>query len=503
MSDTTKPDYQSPEYAAELVPQWEFVDTVLDGTLAMRKAKSTMLPQFPAEHDDVYDDRVASATSDGDYKDTLDGLVGMVFAKPVTIGANVPAQIVQQFENIDLKGTHFNVFNQRLFRRGVHYGAAYVLTDMQRRPANLQGQQMDAAQAKALNLRPYATLYSAKEVQNDPTYVTIRGAQVLQQIVFRECRYVPNGFGSEEVERYRVWRLPVEETETGDFVATGFVEWEIWEEREVQQGDKAGKELTKIDGDTTTLTEIPVSVFNANPDPDNETECDGPTMYDLAELCAKEFSKQSDFENTLHYCKAVPYASGMKANEDTVFTQIAWGPGVFFELEQVGSMGFAEPHGNAFPTWEKYLANLKERIKQKGLEMVMEGGAVNSTATEQVLRARKRASRLAMLSEAAHDCIENVARHFAMWMGLPADTGGEFTMGMSADELTLTAQDLTALNTSVAGGNLSKLTFLQIMKRAGLLPDEVTPEIEVQRLAEQKASEPPPVVQPSPLMKTA
>lgn len=498
MSDTAKPDYQSPEYAGELVPKWVFVDTVLGGTYEMRKAKSQMLPQFPAEHEDVYEERVAAATSDGDYRDTLDGLVGMVFAKPVTMGKTVPAEITAHFENVDLRGAHFNVFNQRLFRRGVHYGAAYVLTDMQRTPTALRGQQLDASQARALGLRPYATLYSAKEVQNEPTYVTIRGAQVLQQIVFRECRYIPNGFGVEEVERFRVWRLPVEETETGDFVEAGPVEWEIWEQREVSNGSgSAQTELTLIDSDTTTLPEIPVAVFLANPDPDNETECEGPTLYDLAELCAKEFSKQSDFENTLHYCKAVPYASGMKANEDTVFTQIAWGPGVFFELEQGGSMGFAEPHGNAFPTWEKYLANLKERIKQKGLEMVMEGGAVNSTATEQVLRARKRASRLAMLSEAAHDCIETVASHFAMWMKLP--TGGEFTMGMSADELTLTAQDLTALNASVAGGSLSKLTFLQIMKRAGLLPDEVTPEIEIQRLAEQRAAEPPPqpVAQPA------
>ncbi len=497
MNNTDKPDYQSPEYATELVPKWTYVDAVLGGTYAMRKAAENLLSQFPAEHDDVYEERVASATSDGDYKDTLDGLVGMVFAKPVTVGKNVPAQIVANFENIDLRGTHFNVFNQRLFRRGIQYGAAYVLVDMQRTPAALRGQQLDASQARALNLRPYATLYSAKELQNYPTYVTIRGAQTLQQIVFRESRQIPSGFGAEEVERFRVWRLPVEETETGDFFATGPVEWEVWEQQEVKSGSGQKAELTKIDGDVTALTEIPVAVFNANPDPDNETECEGPTLYDLAELCVKEFNKQSDFEHTLHYCKAVPYASGVKSaggEDSSIFTQIAWGPGVFFELEQGGAMGFAEPNGNAFPTWEKYLEGLKLRIKQKGLEMVMEGGAVNTTATEQVLRAKKRSSRLAQLSEAVHDCIENVARYFAMWSGLPADTGGEFTMGMSADELTLTAQDVSTLNASVKDGNLSRLTFLQIMKRAGLLPDEVTPEVEEERIKAQQASEPKPVV---------
>lgn len=499
MSNTDKPDYQSPKYAAEMVPKWKYVDAVLGGTYTMRKAADELLPQFPTEHDDVYDERVASATSDGDYKDTLDGLVGMVFAKPVTIGKNVSLPIRANFENIDLRGTHFNVFNQRLFRRGIHYGAAYVLVDMQRRPTALRGAVMDASQAKALNLRPYATLYSAKEVQNAPNYVTIRGAQTLQQIVFRESRSVPNGFGVDEVERFRVWRLPVEESETGDFLPTSFVEWEIWEQQEASDG-AGGKrqELTLIDSDTTTLTEIPVAIFNANPDPDNETECEGPTLYDLAELCVKEFNKQSDFEHTLHYCKAVPFVADDRTKEDSqgdgnTLSQIAWGPGVIFYLGTGGAMNFAEPNGNAFPTWEKYLEGLKLRIKQKGLEMVMEGGNVATTATEQVLKAKKRMSRLAQLSEAVHDTIENVARFFAMWLGEPADAGGEFTMGISADELTLTAQDLTALIGAVDKNLMSRLTFLQIMKRAGLLPDEVTPEVEDGRIKEQMASEPKPV----------
>ena len=362
---------------------------------------------------------------------------------------------------------------------------------------------MDASQARALNLRPYATLYSAKEVQNEPNYVTIRGAQVLQQIVFRESRSVPNGFGVDEVERFRVWRLPVEESETGDFLPTGFVEWEIWEQQEASDG-AGGKrqELTLIDGDATTLTEIPVAIFNANPDPDNETECEGPTLYDLAELCVKEFNKQSDFEHTLHYCKAVPFVADDKTKEDSqgdgnTLSQIAWGPGVIFYLGTGGAMNFAEPNGNAFPTWEKYLEGLKLRIKQKGMEMVMEGGNVTTTATEQVLKAKKRMSRLAQLSEAVHDTIENVARFFAMWSGEPADSGGEFTMGIGADELTITAQDLTALIGAVDKNLMSRLTFLQIMKRAGLLPDDVTPEVENQRIDEQMASEPKPAVVPA------
>lgn len=490
---TDRPDYQSTDYGA-LAARWTRVDYVLGGTYTMREAGEEILPQFPAEADDVYALRLQSATSDGDYPDTLDGLVGMVFHKPVTPGENVPAQIRTNLEDVDLRGTHFNVFNQRLFRKGVHYGAAYVLVDMQRKPAEFDGP-IDQATADALNLRPYWTLYGMNHVQDFPRYVIIRGAKTLQQIVFRECQNVPDGnYASREVVRYRVWRLPVAMLPDGQFTEAGFVQWELWEEQESETGRggvEPDTELVMIAEGDTPLKRIPVAPFIAHPDVDDPHVCAGPTLEDLSELCIKDFDKQSDFEKSLHYCQPVPYTVGLK--EDGVLTERPWGSGVQFDLEIGGAMGYAEPSGNAFPTWEKYLATLKEKIKQKGLEMVMEGGSVNTTATEQVLRAKKRASRLAQLSEAVRDCIEAALGFSAAWLRLGDDAGGEVTMGMSADELTLTAQDFTALNASVVAGNLSRLTFLELLGIAGMLPDAVTPEIEVRRLAEQRASEPAPV----------
>lgn len=490
----TTPDYRSATYQ-ELVGRWRRADYVLGGTVAMRNAGQELLPQFPAEADEVYAERLANATSDGDYRDVLDGLVGMVFRKPVTVGENVPAQVRTLLENVDLAGTGLHVFNQRAFRKGVHYGAAYIVVDMQRRPAELDGARIDQATAEQLNLRPYWVLYGADQVQTEPRYVVIRGAKTLQQIVFRSVLTMPDGvFGQTEVTYYRVWRLPVVELPDGQMAEAGTVEWELWEERE--QSEFAGltgqreKDIVLIDSGVTELREIPVAPFIANPNFDDPLLCDGATLEDLLELCIKDYNKQSDFEKSLHYCQAIPYTVGLK--DDGAVTKRPWGAGVQFDLEVGGTMGFAEPTGNAFPTWEKYLLNLKERIRQKGLEMVLEGGAVNTTATEQVLRARKRASRLAMLSEAYHDCLERALQFTAMWLGLGEDVGGEITMGLSADELTLTSQDVTAYSAAVQAGNLSRLTFLTLLQRAGILPDDVTPEIEAERLAEERSALPEP-----------
>ena len=457
----------------------------MGGTYPMRAAGEELLIKFPAEADEVYQERLASATSDGDYRDTLDGLVGMVFNKPVQLGTNVPAQLKSYLENVDLAGAHLDVFNQRTFRKGLHLGASYVVVDVQRKPAQLEGARIDQATAEALNLRPYWILYGADQVQNAPRYVVIRGERVLQQIVFRACVTEPDGdFGETEVVYYKVWRLPVVALPGGQSEEIGFVEWELWEEQiedEVGPDGNQKKTISMIDNGSTTLTRIPVSPFIANPDFDDPFLCDGPTLEDQIELCIKDYNKQSDFEKAVHYCQAIPYTVGLKENDGVI--DIAWGPGKMFDCEVGGKMDYAEPSGNAFPTWEKYLEKLKEKIRQKGLEMVLEGGAVNTTATEQVLRARKRASRLATLSEAMKDCIERSLQFSAQWMGLGDDAGGEITMGMSADELTLTSQDLTALNAMVTAGNISRLTFLENLERAGML--RVPPTEEAARLSEQ------------------
>lgn len=479
------PNYQSAEWQ-EFAARWRKADLVLGGTYPMRASGTELLPKFPAEHPEVYVERLASATSDGDYRDTLDGLVGMVFRKPVTVGESVPAQVRQLLENIDLSRTHFDVFNQRTFRKGVHYGASYIVVDMQRLPAELDGARIDQATAETLNLRPYWILYGADQVQNAPRYVVIRGEKVLQQIVFRSCVIEPDGeFGESEAVYYKVWRLPVTELPDGTMTETGFVEWDLWEEEKTDElvGTERVIRREIVDSGTTDLRRIPVSPFVANPKEDDPFLCDGPTLEDLVELCVKDYQKQSDFEKSLHYCQAVPFTVGLKENGGEM--DIAWGPGKMFDCEVGGTMGYAEPSGNAFPTWEKYLEKLKEKIRQKGLEMVMEGGAIQTTATEQVLRARKRASRLAILSEAMKDCLETAILHTARWLKLGDDAGGEITMGMSADELTLTAQDLTTLNAMVAAGNLSRLTLLENLQRAGLLL--IAPPEEEQRLSDERA----------------
>ena len=485
----TTPDYQNKLYGEIFPPLWKQVNAVLGGTYTLRQAADEYLPQYPAEADESYRDRVDTATSDADYADTLDGILGMIFRRPPQIGENVPARIRAFLENIDLRGTHFNVFAQRFGRKGVHLGAAYIVVDMQRRPAELDGQTLDDAQVAELGLRPYWIAYGANDVQNSPRFLVINGALTLQQIVFRETATLPDGeFGEEEITRYRVWRLLVEPLSDGTYRKTGGVEWQVWEERAVAKSNE--RKLEQTDGGVLNLPELPVAEFVANPDPYNSRELLAPTLLDLSYLCIKHWQQQSDHESNLHLCSSpIPYTVNLR--DDGALTEQPWGKGVRYDCNEGGSVGYAEPTGSGLEAMERQLASVKEAIRQKGLEMVLEGGAPNTTATEQILRARKRASRLSQMTLALQDCFERALQLTAMWLGLGGESGGEITMGVKGDELILTAQDVTAYSQLAEKNQMPLRELWSLLQRGGILRDDFdadTAEAELQAVKREASA---------------
>lgn len=481
MSDSKLPSYQSAEFAAFL-PLWQKVDTCLGGTEAMRKAGTLYLPQFPLEHDDVYAQRLAASTFYPAYGDTVDGITGTIFRKPLQLGANVSAPVAADLENADLAGTHYEVLGQQIFTTGLHYGAAYVLVDMPRRPA--EGV-FDAAQARASNFRPFWVVYGAAELANWPRYVVINGAPVLQQIVFREAHREAEGFGEECRTRYRVWRLPTIQGADGAARRAGNAEWEIWEEQQAERNNTKTA-LVLIDSGTSPLPDIPVAIFNANAKLSCRQETDGPVLLDLANLNIKLYQQESDHEANLHLCTPIPFTVNLR-QEHGQETQFAWGPGVLFHCDEGGMVGYAQPGGTGLSERREWMNGLKQQLLELGMALAVEGSQKGGmTATEAILRGGTRSSRLTQLARAFQDCMEVALGFHAQWKGLGMDAGGEITLGVKDADLVVTAQDAAAYAALQAAGQLSLQTLWAIIQRGGILPDDFDAQRELQRLADER-----------------
>ncbi len=443
------------------------------------------MPQFPAEHPDVYTQRVESTTFDNDYEDTLDGLAGLIFRKPISVD-KVAKEIQPHLENVDLANSHIDVFAPRFVRRAIHYGAAFIVVDKQRVATD---RKLDLSEVKSLNLRPYWTIYGWTALQTRPRYMVIDGRRSLQKIVFREQVILEDGeFGESEVTRYRVWRLPVVPLLTGTFQRVGFAEWQIWEERAETVEGKDRKIVEMIESGSTKLTRIPVAPLVAKPDIDDPVFPKSPTLIDLAYLCVKDFQQTSDHEANLHLCSSpVPWTAGLE--NSNALTHRPWGKGIMFNLALGGACGYAEPAGTGLAAMATQLESNKRKIRQKGLELVLSEplSANESTATEQNYRAGKRTSRIAEMVHSIHDCLELALSFHAEWMGKGVDAGGEITMGIRGDELILTAADVAAYSTMVEKKQMSIKSMLINLQRGGVIEAEHDIEGELpQIIKEQK-----------------
>src|SRR6266496_1366382 len=125
-----KPDYKNSEYL-DMQSAWEIVRSVAGGTVTMRRAAKMHLPNELAERPDAYQRRLNRSVLFNAYLRTRRALTGMVFKRNPVIGEDVPEELQKQLENIDLAGTHIDVFSKELFEDAFE-GHAFILVEMEK-----------------------------------------------------------------------------------------------------------------------------------------------------------------------------------------------------------------------------------------------------------------------------------------------------------------------------------------------------------------------------------
>jgi hypothetical protein len=236
-TDPTRPNYACPAYV-RMSPYWQLVEDVRGGTIPIRQKRTFYLPRFEAETIQDWQARVNMTFVADHYATTIIEHVGLVFAVPPKLGDDVPPNIRTLTEDIDGEGNHLDVFAQTAFDAALHQGHCVLFTDFPNAeqdkklswtPPPGYSQSLTANEAKAMQARPYVTLYKASDVLSWRT-VTVGGVRVLVQIVFRETTTEAAGeFGTQACTRYREIRQDVTYDEfTGRATSLGAITWRAW-----------------------------------------------------------------------------------------------------------------------------------------------------------------------------------------------------------------------------------------------------------------------------------
>lgn len=428
--------------------RWALPKTLMGGTLAMRDAGTRYMPRFEAETDLAYSARLAQTTLFNAFRRTVVNFRDMVFSKPVLLQDDVPANMVEWAEDIDLTGRHLNEFARSVFEDGLVSGISYILVDMP--PAE---QVRTRAEEEALGIRPYFVHIRAEDLIGF-RYEPRGGRPFLTQVRIREYVTRADGdFGEVVVERIRVLEPGLHrvfEQEDGH--------WRMVEERPV------------------TAPFIPLVPFYAARVGFMEAV---PPLEDLAWLNLTHWQSSGEQRHILRFAR-MPLLFGKGFNERA---SIVVGPDRLIRGPENSDLKYVEHSGAAIEAGRQDLKDLEERMQILGLEFLIPQRGGNQTATAKAIDSAKEYSSLQAMALSLGDTLEQ-----AMWMaqwwatGSTEDNGGSVKVNTDFGISTRDATDIQALITLRMAGQLSRETFYAELKRRGVLMDDFDAGEEIERL---------------------
>lgn len=435
----------------EMSKFWPVCQALLGGTYAIRESHDEFLPKHPAESREDYAVRVKRSVLTNYYAMTIKYLVGKAFSKPLVLQDDVPPQIKEWCEDIDLQGTHINSFAPSLFYDVLGMGFGAILVDYTRTTPGLS-----LAEERAIGARPYMVSVPAQSLIGVRTGT--RGSDI-QMARIKEVTVEPDGeYGEETVKRIRVlypggYQLHEEKRMNGE--NSYFV---------VEEGPMSIGRVPLV-----PVYGLKMSAWSGKS-----------PVLDLAFKNVQHYQIDSDYDNALRVASFPLLAvSGYDADRDP---SIVVGPQkVLTTQDPNGRFYYVEHSGAALGAGRQRLEDLKADMATMGLQMLMPQASGAVTATEAQVKYAESTSDLQRMAFDFKDSIENALQLMAEWIGLPdggsVELRGQFTLPRDA------ATEAQALISLRSAGEITSKTLLSELKRRNFLPDDFDVEGETEALS--------------------
>lgn len=461
----------------------QLVRDVWGGTQTLRQKAQAYLPQAPGEDPKNYASRLTRSVFFNVFKHTVKGQIGFVFRKDPSLGDDVAAPIKVHAENIDLAGTHFDVFARDIATDAQTAGHAAILVDfpdttgldVPRMPNGMPTRELD------LMVRPY---WIAIKKDNILSWRTINenGRTVLTQLVLRECGTVDVGlFGQKEREQYRVLsRAVVDEVPLASWVLLEIVDKKFVVE--VGRGIYANQ--TEI-----PVSEIPSSGRTALFESD-------PPLLDLAYLNLSHYQTRSDYATSIHKtCVPIWVESGTDMDSETgKATAITLGPNSARTFTNpAAKAGYQSHSGEALGQVKQALDDLIRDMAALGLAALASQKRAAETAAAKQIDKDASDSELSVTARGLQDGLERALGFHANYLQLKRagpgkEIGGSVVVNRDFEDMTMRPEMLVAYVTAVSKAGLPVRILLEAMQQGGLIgPDEILEELELEMEANAQA----------------
>ncbi|UFQ02248.1 DUF4055 domain-containing protein [Pseudomonas fitomaticsae] len=431
---------------------WAIVDPLMGGTQAMRAVGKTLLPQYPAEKDDTYAERLKLSTLLPAYAETVASSTSRVFAEPLQLGEDVPEPIKVLSTDIDLGGNDLNSWSVEWFREALAKGLCHAMIEHQpTRDAEGNKLYKTVAEEQAAGVRPYAVIIKPGQVLG----WRFDGGKLMQVRYMESVEVADGDFGVKCVDQIRV-------LEPGSW-------------RTYRKADKGGA-WEKQDQGSTSLDYIPwVTFYTGRTGPMTAK----PPLLELAHLNVKHWQSQSDQDNLLHVAR-VPLLFVFTDNEEF---QLTISSASATRMPKDGNAKYVEHTGAAITAGRDSLKDLVDDMRMAGAKLLQKDKQAVKTAAQANEEAAQELSPLARLAGQFADCIAQLLQILSDYGSL--GDGGHVEMRGNFDSDFAPEVSLPNLISMANSGKLSDEALYSEMQRRGVISDELDWAAEFARIQTQ------------------
>lgn len=438
----------------EMREKWEMLHDLLGGTRVMRAAGMKWLPKEPKEKIQSYRNRLARSFLFNGLKKGVKDLVSKPFSRPVNLVGTLPSELLEMSEDVDRCGKDITAFGRQMFKAACTYGLTHLLVDFPalKNGATLADQRRVGARPTFVHVKP-TNLFAWK-------YREVGGVPKLTEIRIYETRNEDAGDFKQTIEHYiRVY------TEKG------------WSLHKRYKNKDNGKWQWSVEASGThTFGEVPLRTLYL--DQTGFMTAD-PPLEDLAWLNIAHWQSSSDQRNILRMTRCgILFAKGFAETKE--MDDIVIGPNNTVKTtSKDADLKFVEHNGNAIKSGQDDINKLEEQMEALGMQPFIQRTA-DSTATGKVLDSNRSDSDIQAWIRACEMILQDGFKLAAQWIKkkLPddfrVDIYNDFSVGMRG------AMDLNSLLEMRKPDQLAitRRTYLQEMRRRGVLSDHVDVEAE-------------------------
>lgn len=418
--------------------EWDLARDLLGGTPTMRAAGKRHLPQWENETDQAYSRRLSTAVLFPAYERTVETLAAKPFSKPVTLGKDIPEQIREWLDDVDLQGRNIDMFAADCMEAAMGLGIGGILVDcpdtssLERTADGI----VTLATEKAAGLRPYFVQIHAHQFRGARARCE-NGKWTLTQFRFLEVVEEDDGdFNTKEVEQIRV-------LEPG--------KWSTWRQ------DSKTKEWVQYQEGATTLAKVPFVPFYGKR---IAFMVGKPPLAKVAYLNVQHWQESSDQQKSVKFARvrmaAITGAENVKDDEITI------GADYFIKLPTGCDLKVVQGSAESVKVGREELDTLEEQIRQAGGELlVIKPGPVTATQTNS-----ENAVGMCVLQRITlglEDALDQALQIKAEWVNLP--TGGHVTLFNDFGVASLAEASMQV----VTGMKLSDETKFEEAQRRGII----------------------------------